>query len=91
MIEDGIITRADIMDASIANNLKIKIGMSLNEVKKQYPNVVVEPHQYDPTGHYLIFKSEDNKNAILFEEVDGKISEVRAGIVPSVQYVEGCL
>lgn len=91
MIEDGVVTRADIMDISISNNLKIKIGMALNEVKKRYPNVTITPHQYDPTGHYLIFKSEDKKRAIVFEESDGKITDARAGLEPSVEYVEGCL
>jgi hypothetical protein len=33
----------------------------------------------------------DGKRAILFEESDGKVTDVRAGVEPSVEYVEGYL
>lgn len=91
MVEKGIVTRADVTDSSIPNALGIKIGTTLDEVKRRYPKVIVEHHQYDPTGHYLIFKSTDGKRAIVFEEDEGKITDVRAGSEPSVEYVEGCL
>lgn len=91
MVEKGIVTRADVTDSSIPNMCGIKIGTTLDEVKRRYPKVIIEPHQYDPTGHYLIFKSKDGKRAIVFEEGDGKITDVRAGAEPSVEYVEGCL
>jgi hypothetical protein len=91
MVEKGVVTRADVTDSSIPNSLGIKNGTTLDEVKRIYPKVIVEPHQYDPTGHYLIFKSKDGKRAIVFEEGDGKITDVRAGMEPSVEYVEGCL
>jgi hypothetical protein len=91
MVEDGIVTRADAISPEVENRLQIKIGTSLDEVKRRYPAVEVKPHRYDPTGHYLIFKSKDGKRAILFEEGDGKVTDTRAGMEPSVEYVEGCL
>jgi hypothetical protein len=91
MVEDGIVTRADAVSPEIKNKLQIKRGTSIDEVKKRYPTVEVKPHKYDPTGHYLIFKSKDGKRAILFEEGDGKVTNTRAGMEPSVEYVEGCL
>lgn len=91
MVEEGTVTRADVTDPSIPNALGIKVGTTFNEVKRRYPKVIIEPHKYDPTGHYLIFKSKDGKQAIVFEEGGGKITDVRAGVEPSVEYVEGCL
>ncbi len=91
MVEKGIVTRADVTDSSIPNAVGIEIGTTLDEVKRRYPKVIVEHHQYDPMGHYLIFKSKDGKRAIVFEEGNGKITDVRAGVEPSVEYVEGCL
>ncbi len=91
MVEEGIVTRADVTDSSIPNALGIKIGTTLDQVKRRYPKVIIEQHKYDPTGHYLIFKSTDRKRAIVFEEGDGKVTDVRAGVEPSVEYVEGCL
>ncbi len=91
MIEDGIVTRADAVSPDIMNKLEIKKGTSLEEVQRRYPAVEIKPHKYDPSGHYLIFKSKNGKRALLFEEGDGKVTDTRAGIEPSVEYVEGCL
>ena len=91
MVEDGVVTRADATSPQIQNNLQIRIGTPMVEVKRRYPSVEVKPHKYDENGHYLIFKSKDKKQAILFEEGDGKVTDVRAGFEPSVEYVEGCL
>lgn len=91
MIEKGIVTRADVINEIIPNALGINISMTFSDVLKKHPAVIIEPHQYTPRGHYLIFKSSDGKRAYVFEEVGGKITQVRAGLEPSVQYVEGCL
>lgn len=90
MVEKGMITRADIADASIPNILSVKIGTKLSKVKRRYPDVLIKRHQYEPDGHYLIFKSADQKKAIVLEETDGKITAIRAGLEPSVEYAEGC-
>ena len=91
MVEDSIVTRADTTSPQVQNTLQIKIGTPLDEVKRRYLNVEIKQHKYDETGHYLIFKSKDGKRAILFEEADGKVTDARAGVEPSVEYVEGCL
>jgi len=90
MVEEGIITRADV-GKDVPNILGISVGTPFSEVKKKYPKAIIEPHQYDPQGHYIIFKSKDGKNAIVMEEGEGKISDIRGGLEPSVEYVEGCL
>jgi hypothetical protein len=84
-------TIADVISPKIHNNIQIRFGTSMEEVKRRYPTVEVEPHKYDDTGHYLIFKSKDGKHAILFEVGGGKVTDTRAGVEPSVEYVEGCL
>ena len=89
MMEDGVITRADVTEDA-PNALGITVGTSFSEVKRKFPNVIVEQHAYDSGGHYLILKSADKKKAIVMEESDGKVTRVRGGLIPSVQYVEGC-
>ncbi len=91
MVEDGIVTRADAISPEIQNMCQIRIGTSMEEVKRRYPKVEVKPHKYDEKGHYLILKSKDGKSAIVFEEGGGKVTDTRAGLEPSVEYVEGCL
>ncbi|MDA0232998.1 MAG: hypothetical protein O3C69_05900 [Chloroflexi bacterium] len=89
MVQDGIVTRADAEDVIVPNSIGIKVGTTLEEVLKRFPSVVVEDHAY-VDGHYLIFRSKDGNRAVVFEEVEGKITCVRAGLKPSVEYIEGC-
>lgn len=90
MVEDGVITRADVSE-NVKNILHISVGTSLAAVKAKFPKAHLERHQYDPNGHYVIFKSADGKAAIVLEESESKIVDIRGGLEPSVEYVEGCL
>lgn len=90
MVEEGVITRAE-SSVAVPTSLGLTVGASMEAVKKSVPSVVIEPHQYDPDGHYLIFKSPDGKTAVVMEEGGGKVTAVRGGLEPSVEYVEGCL
>jgi len=90
MVEEGVVTRAE-SSAPIATSLGITVGTSFEAVKKKVPSVVIEPHKYDPDGHYLILKAPDGKSALVMEEAEGKVSTIRGGLEPSVEYVEGCL
>jgi hypothetical protein len=90
MVEDGIVTRGD-AEAGVRNSAQVNVGMSLAKVKALHPRIRIEPHKYDDNGHYLILHSTDGSAAILFEEGSGKVTDIRAGKKPSVEYVEGCL
>lgn len=90
MVEDGIVTRGD-AKAGVRNSGRVNVGMSLARVKVLHPGIRIEPHKYDDKGHYLILDSADGSSAILFEEGGGKVTDIRAGKKPSVEYVEGCL
>jgi len=90
MVENGIVTRMDAAP-SVKNSADITVGEPMSSVTRRLPNIIVEPHKYDDSGHYLILKSSDSKSAIVAEESQGKVTDIRAGVIPSVQYVEGCL
>lgn len=90
MVENGIVTRADVAP-DIPNSSGVRIGTRLSKLKRRFPEVKVEPHKYDEHGHYLSLSTTDGKAALLFEEGDGRVTNVRAGLFPSVAYVEGCL
>ena len=90
MVENGAITRADLGKEG-KNSLGIKSGEATKDVLKKHSSIIVTPHKYDSNGHYLIFKSKNGKNAIVIEESNGIITDIRAGLEPSVEYVEGCL
>lgn len=90
MVENGVVTRAD-ADPGVANALGVAVGDTLADVTRRHPALEVGPHKYVPAGHYLTMKSQDGRRAIVMEE-DGKgITKIRAGLLPSVSYVETCL
>jgi hypothetical protein len=90
MVEAGVVTRAESSKA-VRTSLGMTVGASITDLQKKYPSIVVEPHQYEPDGHYLTFATRDSKAAIVMEETDGKVTSIRGGLNPSVKYVEGCL
>jgi hypothetical protein len=90
MIEDGRVVRAEPPDKSY-NVLGLKIGMRLVEVRKQFKERDVPIQEYDDDGHRLVFKSPNGKVEILAEVSQGVITDIRGGLLPAVEYVEGCL
>ncbi len=90
MVEEGVITRAD-AEKRIKNSAGVAVGARLSQVMRAHPNIRIEPHKYDENGHYLILSTTDGRSALVFEESNRKVTQVRAGIKPSVEYVEGCL
>jgi hypothetical protein len=97
MVENGKITRIDIEDTTgdtptaIKTDKGIGIGADEADVMAAYgPTTKVMPHKYDEHGHYLVVESPDGGSALLFETSNGKITTFRAGVHPSVDYVEGC-
>ncbi len=89
MVEAGRITRVE-TDKAAVNALGLKIGMTLEEVRRRYPDASITAHKYDEHGHYLFFASPSGTTAIVAEESAGRVTRVRAGLLPAVQYVEGC-
>lgn len=89
MVESGVVTRADVA-ADVPNVLDIKVGDSREAVLGTYPKAQVEPHKYLEGGYYLTFPSQDGKAAIVLEVSEDKVLEIRAGLQPSVGYVEHC-
>ena len=89
MVESGVVTRADAA-ADVPNVLGIKVGDSREAVLGNYPKAHVERHKYLEGGYYLTFPSKDGKAAIVVEVGADKVLNIRAGLQPSVSYVERC-
>jgi hypothetical protein len=89
MVEAGRITRVE-TDKAAVNALGLSVGMALAQVRRRYPDVRITAHKYDEHGHYLFFASPSGTTAIVAEESGGRVTRVRAGLLPAVEYVEGC-
>ena len=92
LFEENRIARIEIHDRKFSTFSGAKVGDTENDIRRIYgARVKVEPHKYDPNGHYMIVSSNDKKYALVFE-TDGKtVTDLRAGRVPAVHYVEHCL
>jgi len=92
LFEDNRLARIELHSNKLKTISGAKVGDSEARVREIYgARVRVEPHQYDPNGHYLTVTSSDKRHAVVFE-TDGKtVTDLRAGLIPAVQYVEHCL
>jgi hypothetical protein len=93
MVEDGRVGRIEVIKGDVATSTGARIGDSESTVKKLYPQQVnITPHKYTD-GHYLtvVPKSPaDSAFRIIFETDGVRVLRYRAGILPQVEYVEGC-
>lgn len=89
MVEAGRVTRVE-TDPAAVNTLGLTVGMALDQVRRRYPGVRISAHKYDEHGHYLFFPSPSGSAAIVAEESGGRVTLIRAGLLPAVEYVEGC-
>ncbi len=94
MVQKGRISRVDIIRSStIETGAGAKIGDSEARIKALYPGrVAVESHAYTD-GHYLVVTppaAADSSFRIVFETDGQKVLRYRSGLMPAVEYVEGC-
>ncbi|MFL5384271.1 MAG: hypothetical protein ACJ8GN_17250 [Longimicrobiaceae bacterium] len=93
MTESGRIVRVDVDDSSrVATTRGARVGWTEAQVLAAYPGARVEPHEYED-GHYLVAlpgAPADTTHRIVFETARGVVTRFRGGVVPAVEYVEGC-
>ncbi|WP_293094112.1 hypothetical protein [Moorena sp. SIO3I6] len=96
MVTEGKITRVDTRSPQISTISGIKVGDKLDKIMSLYRNKIeLEPHQYVPGGKYATFvptDTSDKNYRVIFEtNPEGKVTSLRAGKLPEVAYVEGCV
>ncbi|HSU18004.1 hypothetical protein [Longimicrobium sp.] len=95
MLVERRVVRVQARDSStrVATALGARVGDSEARVRQLYPGARVQPHKYVESGHYLVVipgAPADTLHRIVFE-TDGKVvTEMRGGVFPPVEWVEGC-
>lgn len=97
MVEQHKITRIDVLavdgDApQFSTTRGIHIGSTEQSTRKAYGSslkVESRPYQGEP-DHELTVEAPDHKRAIVFETGQGRVDQIRVGVLPSVKYWEGC-
>ncbi|MBB4635588.1 hypothetical protein [Longimicrobium terrae] len=93
MMEGGRLVRVDIDSAALATAEGARVGDPESRIQQLYAGRVTEgPHKYVQTGKYLTVRpaNADTTRALVFETDGGKVTRMRAGQRPQVEYVEGC-
>ena len=94
MTTSGVIARVDVSRRNVATRAGIRVGDSERRVYRAYGSKIrLSRHVYVRGGHYLTVvprsPSEFGKR-IIFETNGRYVTEIRAGRLPEVRYIEGC-
>jgi hypothetical protein len=93
MVVHDTVVRIDVDSLPVATTWGDRVGDSESAVLARHAgHVLVQPHKYTgPQGHYLIVSAADDTLHRLVLETDGQhVTTYRAGLLPYVEWVEGC-
>lgn len=95
MVTEGRISRIDIFSSAYASLSGARIGQTQEQLMAMYKGKLKKTrHTYIEEGFYLTFvpqDAEDQQYRMVFD-TDGKhVLGIRAGKLPEVEFVEGCL
>jgi hypothetical protein len=89
MLFAGKVVRVDVIEPGLATAAGARVGDTEARIRELYAGrVSVEPHKYTD-GHYLVVDSASNRR-LVFETDGTRVTRYRAGVVPQVDWVEGC-
>lgn len=93
MVVDGRVARVEVHDTTVATAAGARVGDSEARVDSLYSGrVEVMPQKYSD-GHYLTVMPAtpaDSQFRLVFETDAGRVTTFRAGLLPMVEWVEGC-
>jgi hypothetical protein len=93
MVVRDTVVRIEVDSAGIATVDSAQVGDSESRVLSLYgTRARIEPHKYTyPDGHYLVVAPPgDTVHRLIFETLNGRVTNYRAGRRPQVEWVEGC-
>jgi hypothetical protein len=93
LTEGGRVMRIDVLGSSVPTGSGAHVGDPEDRIKSLYGDRLhVEPHPYTD-GHNLVFVPRDPADTayrIVFETNGKIVTRYRAGLRPTVEYIEGC-
>ena len=89
MVLSGLVQRIDIDSSNIITEEGAGIGMDLDKIEALYPNSKRKPNFYTyPVPDLIVNLGNDTQ--IVFEQNNGVIHRYRIGVIPAIEFVEGC-
>ena len=95
MVVDGTVKRVDVIQPGIPTAAGVEVGDTMDDLNRAYPWASTRlPHKYVAGGHYVavdVLDAPGGPRRFVFETAeDGTVLRYRAGVVPQVDWVEGC-
>ena len=94
MLAGGRVVLIDVFKPGIKTAIGTGVGDSEGRIRRLYPGrITVEPHHYDPEGHYLNYAPAsrvERDYGIVFETDRAKVTSFRTGTLAAIALVEGC-
>lgn len=94
MLIAGRVARVDVSTSDYSTPSGARVGWTEAQIKALYPGrIEVSRNHYDDKGHYLAYvpkDAADKGHRIIFETDGSRVTGIRAGRIPEVQFVEGC-
>ncbi|BAQ65233.1 hypothetical protein [Geminocystis sp. NIES-3709] len=96
MVIEGRIARIDVNNSQISTISGVRIGDRGSKIKSLYPQQIqVTPHHYVAKGGYyytFIPKDKADQNyRVVFEVINDRVTTMRSGKLPEVEFIEHCL
>ena len=95
MVNDGTIGRVDVTSPAYETPSGISVGDSDAKVRAAYGSQLSEdPNPNSPDGTIFTVEPRETRNdgyRVVLESENGTVASIRAGRLPDVTYVEGCL
>lgn len=92
MISGGRLARVDVIGGATPTAEGARVGDAEARIAGLYPRARRTPHKY-VDGAYLVVLPEapgDTLRRIVFETDGARVTRFRAGLLPEVEWVEGC-
>ena len=92
MIEEHRLVRVETSASVYSTSEGVRVGDTPASAREAYSDrLQIKPHKYDPDGYYVVIGGKTADTALLIEVSEGRVVEIRGGLEPAVEYVEGCL
>lgn len=94
MVEHGTIRRAEVLRGKIVTVDGFRIGDPISKIAQFFAKRArIVPNKYDPTARDVFIDPKgtaDAKYRMLFKSKNGVVQAIFAGVLPQIEYVEGC-
>jgi hypothetical protein len=91
MVVEGVVSRIDVSAPGITTAEGAGIGDLESQIDSLYgTSVIRRPHKYTDGSYLIVPAAGDTAYQLVFETDGSTVTTYRAGMMPMVQWVEGC-